>query len=143
MSFKKNGESPQALPSVDFSKPLDWHSIGESVATIDIAVEDPDLGPTWLAFFDEFQVIGSDLIEVMGRFVLEADMEGDMEILVVHFTAKLAYQGSCGVINHTGVFGKVLVAESYQLFNVGWCGFLEGEKDIMKEVLAHRNISCF
>jgi hypothetical protein len=89
--------------------------------------------PVIALFLDELGVFRSRLVLVVGGFVGEDDMEGDVEVAVVDFPIELIREHAGGEPDGPGMIGQVVLASGDQGL-LGYGGrILKFEEDVVRE----------
>ncbi len=73
-------------------------------------VEDADFLPILFVLRDELLMRRGRLVFVMGGLILEDDVQGHVEISIIHLAAQLLSQDSAGEGHGPGVAGQVFLA---------------------------------
>ena len=115
-------------------------------SALGIGVEDANLVPGWLIFFDKLQVVWSGLVGVVIFLRLEDHMQTDMEIAHVDGAIQFLNEWPGGEEDDAWVILQILEAGIRQLLSVLWCPVLQREVDIVDQhwsrgFIAHRSSS--
>src|SRR5262249_40929980 len=88
----------------------------DGLLLFDERIEDAHLLPTGLVFLDKLLVPRRLLVLVVGLLVLEDEVEGHVEVLVVDRPTQLLRAGAGGEEGRPFVLGEVFLASVHQLF---------------------------
>jgi hypothetical protein len=97
--------------------------------SLHVGVEHADLLPVRFVFFDELEMAGILLVNVVRGFGLEHHVQRDVETAVVHRAGQFVVENAGGVVDRAFVAGEVFVASGDQRGAIAGRAFVEREED--------------